>query len=592
MSSELLLGEEEFAPIDLQFGRLLSRLSDGGEVLLRLAMRASRAIRDGHSCLDLPALAAESGTDYDTWLKVLHGSPVVGAPGDWRPLILDEAGRLYLYRYWAAERQVAEACLARSRPVAVDEARLTAQLAALFSVPTPGGINWQKVAAATAALRQFCVISGGPGTGKTYTVVRILALLAGQQPARPPVVALAAPTGKAAARMQEAIRFAKQSLPVDEATRAAIPESASTIHRLLGARPNSVHFRHDRSNPLAVDVLVVDEASMVDLALMARLVDALPPRARLILLGDKSQLASVEAGSVLGDICAGAGGVSKPFARQLLQLTGERVPTVESAGPLADAVIYLHESRRFRGDGGIGRLAVLINAGQAEEALALLRRQDPQLDWQPIGGKALAAALPAAVVAGYQPYLRAVAAGAAAEDVFEQYNRFRVLCAHRSGPAGVEALNVRIEAALAAAHLLPRQGAWYAGRPVMITQNDYNLRLFNGDIGLTLPEVDGTLRVCFPMVDGSIRRLHPARLPAHETVYAMTVHKTQGSEFEHVLVVLPEEESRVLDRKLLYTAVTRAKAKVSLWGAAAVFARGVALAAMRGSGLAARLWPE
>ena len=584
------LSGEDFAPIDLQFGRLLERLDGGCQAVRVAATYASRALREGHSCLDLRALAA-TGDTGESWLQTLRTSPLVGAPGDWKPLILDADDRLYLYRYWAYEQRVAEAVLARARPAdGVDERRLAAQLRDLFGPAEPERVNWQKVAAATAVLRQFAVISGGPGTGKTYTVVRILALLVGQNPQRPPAIALAAPTGKAAARMQEAIRFAKQSLPVDDATRAAIPEQAGTLHRLLGVRPNSTRFRHDRDNPLPVDVLVVDEASMVDLALMAKLMDALPPRARLILLGDRDQLSSVEAGSVLGDICAGEAGYSAPFAERLAALSGERVPAAPGPVPaVADAIVYLRESRRFRGDGGIGRLAQLINDGRAGEALGLLQSDDPELSWRSLTGPALARELPAAVVHGYRAYLEAMAEGVDAERVFASFNAFRVLCAHRTGPAGVDTLNQQIEAALAAARLISPRGPWYAGRPVMITENDYNLRLFNGDIGLVLPDTEG-LRVCFPQVDGSIRRLHPARLPAHETVYAMTVHKTQGSEFERVLLVLPDEDSRVLNRKLLYTGVTRAKVQVAIWGRDSVFRRGVQTDAQRGSGLAARLW--
>jgi exodeoxyribonuclease V alpha subunit len=573
---------EALEPIDRHFGHLLGRLDGGAPLVARAAALTSRAVREGHSCLDVAAAAAAEAAAPADWLQGLRASAAVGAPGEWRPLILDAAGRLYLYRYWAYEQALARAIRARAPLARVDEGALRAQLDVLFGTE---GTDWQKIAAATACLRRFCVVTGGPGTGKTHTVVRILAALLGQAGARPPNVALAAPTGKAAARLQEAIRAAKHSLPVEPDVRAAIPESASTLHRLLGVRPNSVHFRHGPDNPLPLDVLVVDEASMVDLALMAKLVGALPAHARLILLGDRDQLASVETGSVLSDICeAGGGGFSPAFARRLEVLTGAPVPAAEAAAPpLADALVHLQHSRRFSGQGGIGRLAAFVNQGQATEALELLRSGgEGELAWQSPGA-GLGQALAKASVAGYGAYLQAIGS-AEPGAVFALFNAFRVLCAHRSGPSGVEALNRSIRAALIEAGLLRGEGVWYPGRPVMIGRNDYDLHLYNGDVGLCLPGPDG-LRVVFQSVDEGLRQFHPGRLPVHEDVFAMTVHKTQGSEFERVMLVLPAEESRVLNRKLLYTAITRARSGVLIWGSETVFRRSVATPALRGSGL-------
>lgn len=582
---------EGLSPVDQHFARLLSRLAGSGGRLAELAAYASRWIRDGHSCLDLSLLARQLGreAELDEWRDILRKSPVVGAPGEWRPLIL-EADRLYLYRYWDYEQRISEALLARAQtPPGVEVKQIKAGLEALFGPSQPPQVNWQKVAVATAALRQLCVISGGPGTGKTYTVVRVLALLAAQNPSRPPVIALAAPTGKAAARMQEAIRAAKQGLAVDEAVRAAIPEQASTIHRLLGVQAHSIHFRHNRDNPLPLDALVVDEVSMVDLALMAKLLDALPPKAKLILVGDGDQLESVEAGSVLADICGQSAGCSPAFAQRLADVCGEQVPAAAgSLSPMADCVVRLRQSRRFSSEGGIGQLARLMNNGEVEAALSLLQAgDDPELGWR--SASAADPAFGAMVRQGYADYLQAMAAGTTAQEVLDRFNAFRVLCSHRSGPSGVEAINRQVEDALARAGLIRRDQPWYPGRPVMISQNDYNLRLYNGDIGIALPGPGGELRVCFETEDG-LRYFHPARLPAHESVYAMTVHKTQGSEFERLLLLLPAEPSRVVDRRLLYTAVTRGKARVDLWGREAVLRAAIGSAAARGSGLAARLW--
>ena len=575
------------------------------------AALASRATAQGDVCVNLRqwawrwrAGAVESAAvvppPIDEWLKRLRASPVVGWPGERHPLVLDRRGRLYLYRYWSYERQFADELLQRAGAdlAAVDEARLRVDLDRLFPRPSDlKGPDWQKVAAAVAALKRVCVISGGPGTGKTSTVLRILALLTAQAGARPLRIALAAPTGKAAARLQESIRAAKPALRLAAAQAAQIPEEASTLHRLLGGRPDSAAFRHHQDNPLPLDVLVVDEVSMVGLALMAKTVDALPPGARLILLGDKDQLASVEAGSVLGEICAGAGRFSPGFRERLAAVTGETLPEGrEAASPLADAIVLLRHSFRFGAASGIGALARAVNRGDAAEALGLLRDvRYADIDWRLLeGAEALPEPLAQAVAAGFAPYLQAVASGAEPSVVFERFNRFRVLGVLRDGPVGVVALNRLCEAVLRGRGSLDSRQPWYAGRPVMIVRNDYNLRLFNGDIGIALPGPDdsGRVKVYFLGGDGALRGFVPARLPEHETVYAMTVHKSQGSEFDHVVLVTPHEPSPVLGRELIYTALTRARQRVSFYGVLTVVAAAVERRLRRSSGLRDRLWVE
>jgi exodeoxyribonuclease V alpha subunit len=395
--------------------------------------------------------------------------------------------------------------------------------------------------------------------------------------------------------MQEAIRLAKEQLPLEHRLLRALPEQAATIHRLLGPRSNSVYFRHHRNNPLPLDVLVVDEASMVDLALMAKLVDALPSRARLILLGDKDQLASVEAGAVLGDVCGEVPGFSGAFGARLRRVTNEQIPVAESAhAPLGNAIVMLRHSYRFGSDSGIGHLARAVNGGRQQQALALLEsRQFEDIAWSPADSvDRLYAGMAGWVEAGYQPYLEAVRSGAAAHDVFSAFNRFRVLCAVRGGPASVEALNREIEKILHARGLIDSRRTWYPGRPIMITRNDYNLRLFNGDVGIVRrdPSSHGGLRVFFEAADGGLRHFPPTRLPRHETVYAMTVHKSQGSEFDHVLLALPFEFSRVLTRELLYTGITRARKNLEIWGKPQVFQAAVGHDLRRSSGLRDALW--
>ncbi len=449
--------------------------------------------------------------------------------------------------------------------------------------------DWQRIAAATAVLRRLCVISGGPGTGKTTTVIRILALLLAQQPEIR--IALAAPTGKAAARMQEAIRAAKDRVALPDAVRARIPDEASTIHRLLGARPGSSRLRHDRSRPLALDALVVDEASMVDLALMAKLVAALPTAARLVVLGDRDQLASVEAGAVLADLCGATPGFSDAFRQQLEAITAETIPHGQaSVSSMRDAVVLLTRSHRFTPTSGIGRLAAAVNRGDGAGVLAILR--DPGSDdvrWRSDGSLA---ELVGVAADGYAAYLELVAAGAAAEDIFAAFRRFRVLCAHRRGPWGVETLNGRVEEELRRRLVVEPELDWYAGRPVLVTQNDYALGLFNGDVGIALadPEMPERLRVAFETARGGVRRLAPTRLPMHEPVWAMTAHKSQGSEFDRVLLALSADDSPLVTRELVYTGITRARQAVAVWGSDAVLLAGVARRLVRSSGLREALW--
>ncbi|MFV0408829.1 MAG: exodeoxyribonuclease V subunit alpha, partial [Paracoccus sp. (in: a-proteobacteria)] len=361
-------------------------------------------------------------------------------------------------------------------------AQAASDLAALDAlVPEALCCNGQKLAAATAAARPFAVISGGPGTGKTTTVVRLLAALLEQPGGERLAIGLAAPTGKAAARMAEAIRNAKASLPLADELKALLPEEARTLHRLLGSRGDSPAVRHDAARPLALDVLVVDEASMVDLALMAKLVDALPPQARLILLGDKDQLAAVEAGAVFAELCEGRG-FDAAAAAELQRITGQSVPVEAPCSALGDAVVLLTHSHRFAGDSGIGELARRSNAGDAAGTLNLLRENRPDLAWQ---AEPTQTALLARLEQGYLPYLQAARRGEPAE-AFAAFNSFRALTAQREGPWGVGGINEALEARIKRRFSLPERERWYPGRAVMVRQNDYALGLFNGDIGICL----------------------------------------------------------------------------------------------------------
>jgi len=578
----------------------------------RAAAAASLAVSAGHVCLRLGAWARETAQPLPPLRAALLASRIVGtpaAPGA-MPLLLDDDDRLYLHRYFDYERRLARRlALAAAAPpdAAAADPAVRDQLAALFAANAArlgGAADWQQLAAALALRGRLTVISGGPGTGKTTTVVNLLSCLLTLAPqAR---IALAAPTGKAAARMTDAVR--QRAAHLAPALRERLPGEASTVHRLLGARGDG--FVHGAGNPLPLDALVVDEASMLDLALATRLLEAVPATARIILLGDKDQLAAVESGAVFAELSADPS-LTPACRAQLAAMTGTPAPAVAppapvQASPLRDVAVWFTQTYRFADDSGIGKLARLVNAGDAGQALAWLRAGgDPAIGWLEdapgAGGRAVPAALRARLEAGYAAYLDAVAAaGADAASVTAAFGAFRALCAVREGPRGVEALNEAatrwFRAALRArgADAEPDGSPWFAGRAVIVLANDYVLRLFNGDVGIALPGPDGALLVHFPdaAAPDGFRAIAPVRLPRHETAFAMTVHKSQGSEFDEVLVVLPEARSRVLTRELLYTGITRARHRATLAAPAAALEAAVTQATVRHSGLLARLVHE
>lgn len=607
--------------LDVQFARMVA--GEDPAMMLAAACLSAEAGR-GHVCLRLselqpdtlfegrfPALArglwlAAGEPDEAMWLAVLEQHPAISDGSQPTPLVLQQQ-RLYLQRMWQDEGQVAAffindksnpllAMDEQNNQLAVDEPRLRAVLDSLFGPAKTGEVNWQKVAAAVAVTRRISIISGGPGTGKTTTVARLLAALVQLQSDRRLRIQLAAPTGKAAARLTESLGQASQQLDLTEEERAQFPDEASTLHRLLGAQPNSQRMRYHQGNPLHLDVLVVDEASMVDLPMMARLIAALPEQARVVFLGDRDQLASVEAGAVLGDICRFAEqGYSPARAAQLERLTGCQVEGVELEHPASvrDSLCLLRKSYRFDANSGIGILAAAVNAGDSPSARRILSRDLADVGSFPLNETDDFKALLEACVAGYRPYLEAVAANAQPANILKAFSHFQVLCALREGPFGLSGLNERIEQSLQRSGLIRRPvalgGRWYAGRPVMISRNDSALGLFNGDIGIALRNELGELRVYFQLPDGQIKSVQPSRLPVHDTAYAMTVHKSQGSEFDHTLLVLPNHFLPVLTRELVYTAITRAKRQLSLYSSEKVLGLAIRTPTQRRSGLVERL---
>lgn len=600
---------------------LLEQHEDANDTVLLLAALTSQQLGQGDICLDLEQAVAkpqqlfphitarQDGDSPLRWLAqqsfadlsaALRQSPLVDSDGhaSERPLVLD-SNLLYLRRHYNAEQQVAEQVQARLlQPVVVPE-DLGARLATLFPPQSDGATDWQKVACALAARSNLTLITGGPGTGKTTTVVRLLGLLqavAMETRGQPLRIRLAAPTGKAAARLKTSISNAIEKLPLAESVRASIPAEVSTLHKLLGSRPDSRRFRHHRHNPLHADLVVVDEASMMDLEMAASLLDALRPDTRLILIGDKDQLASVEAGAVLGNLCQGAdqGGYHTSTLEWLQQHTGEDISALAGNGSLlAQHTAMLRTSHRFRADSGIGSLARAVNSGDKEAIERVWQASFSDLERLLLKDDNDAALL-ARCVDGYRHYLSLVPAANASEEqagaILQAYEHFQVLCAVRDGAHGVSGLNQRIARSLHQAGLIARSEGWYPGRPVIMTRNDYSLGLMNGDIGITLNT--GTveaprLRVAFRLSDGRLRLILPSRLDGAESVYAMTVHKSQGSEFHHALLVLPDQGPGV-SRELLYTAITRARQHFTLCGSAAALDL-PARPTERASGLARRV---
>jgi exodeoxyribonuclease V alpha subunit len=427
----------------------------------------------------------------------------------------------------------------------------------------------QKNAIFKAILNSFCIISGGPGTGKTSIVIKIIVLLLEQDPTLR--IVLAAPTGKAATRLQESIRETRETLHCSPVVKTAIPTETYTIHRLLGSLPYSPYFRHHAQNLLRYDVVIVDEASMIDLALMAKLAQAIPLTARWILLGDKDQLVSVEAGTVLGDICA----MATPL---------DHTETVTSRSKLADSIVFLEKNYRFSEQSGIGQLAQWVKQGQGNLAIRLLKSGNySDIQFHTLTDLTLPE-LSEQIKAGFADYLKQLKKSEP-QEILAVFNQFRVLCALRQGQYGVVALNRMIENGLALkknAHY-----RWYHGQAIMITCNDYTLKLFNGDIGIILwnPPKYQELLAFFLSPDGQLRTFWPNRLPEHELAYAMTIHKSQGSEFKNVLILLPQQSSPILTRELIYTAITRARQNASIWGQESVLKGAIQRKIQRTSGL-------
>ena len=542
---------------------------------------AARAA-EGHVCVDLTnEIATDTGWPaLPAWRTLLFDSGFVSEADGAAPLQLDGT-RLYLTQLWRDERAVAAALRARAGPTAWRPDQVKGVLASRYAAHTD---REQKQAAACALLNRICLIAGGPGTGKTTTVARVLAALIALAPTCR--IVLAAPTGRAAARMSEAMNTARESLALDMLTQTAMPGEAQTLHRLLGYRPDSATPQHGPEQHLPLDVLVVDEASMIDLSLFARLLAALPPAAHLVLLGDPDQLPPVEAGSVFADLVPLAGHTEAGAAR-LAAVSSLRIAATPGAIALSDGIAQLRTSHRFDVAGGVGRLAAQLRQGEAAAAIELLGQAHDDLHWR----AGLARQWLPTFCSELTQHLRDYRAAIAARDIAAAWQAWRTLCVLsplREGPVGVEQINRLIEVQIFGQS--PDRRPFYAGRPVIVRSNDATLRLANGDVGLTLAHDDG-LRVYF--ADGAGWRSYaPTRLPRHDSAFALTVHQAQGSEFDAVWLLLPDQASPMLDRSLLYTAVTRARKSVTLWGPALSLQNAIVQKSHRDGGLASRLQAE
>ncbi|MDA0789812.1 MAG: exodeoxyribonuclease V subunit alpha [Proteobacteria bacterium] len=540
--------------IDVYFRDFIHRLvPDCSEALLNLAAEVSRALARQHSCLDL--------TGRPDAAMLMEELSRVGLNGPGTPLTL-HGNKLYLSRYFVYERDITSRLveLNQALPI-VDEDRLGRELVATFSTGSTGtDPDWQQVAALQVLTRKLTIITGGPGTGKTSTVAQIIGI-ADRLTAEPLEIRLAAPTGKAAMRLGQSL-----SGLMSEARGGRL--RVQTLHRLLGVRRDGRGFRFNSSNPIPADLIIVDEASMIDLPMMDRLIAALPDDCRLVLVGDPGQLPSVETGNVLADLCAPGSGYSRDFARLARNIIEVRLPVARFAHPMHDVVCRLTRSHRFSADEGIGRLAAHI--AQRTTSLpatdAQVRVESPQRLAATDGAELLVAEL--------RPYLELLEARERDPGkLVRAFEATRILAPMREGDLGVLSINDTIEALLTERGLRQATQAFYHGRPILIQRNDYNLQLYNGDVGICIMDDDLTHpMVAFPNADGQIRLLLASRLPSHETCFAMTVHKSQGSEFQTVTLVLPLQipaaADELLTRELVYTAVTRARARVILYSTA------------------------
>ena len=605
-----------YSPLSRHFADFMIRLHGTYCPELYLAaFLVTDATLNGHICLNLRALekqvfhidgfSALPSPPTDSWSEILKCSPVVGTPGDFKPLILDDADRLYTYRYWHYEKSVAERVikmagrrnpsLASIRPESCVDLLLRLFPEVIRQKGLPPG---QVIAALIALTRDFCLISGSPGTGKTTAVARILAFILELTNKTDVGIALSAPTAKAAIRLQEAISRAKQTLPCAEHIKSQIPEQAATIHRLLKSTADGARYHYGQNNPLPYDIVVVDEASMIDLPLMYHLLEAMPSAAKLIFLGDPHQLSSVEAGAVLGDICRTVD--THRFSPELADLirayTGCEftMSAATNTSPLRDCLVELKTNYRVDEDSPLGQLKQAVIGGHIETIFGLLESGIESIRWIEATNNAALKKVIATEIGPYlSQYLKMITDQYDIKEIFSFFDTNRLLCAVRSGLYGTIHLNRLMENLLKErSGTFRTEGINYPGKAIMISRNDYGRQLFNGDLGLMLPDTDrkGRLSVFFRDGAAKLHRISPHVLPEHEPAFATTVHKSQGSEYDRVFLFLPEADSPVLNRELLYTGVTRARRSLAVCARREILAAALSRKVNRYSALTEKIW--
>ncbi|VFP87688.1 RecBCD enzyme subunit RecD [Candidatus Erwinia haradaeae] len=592
-------------PLDFHFARMIS--GEEAPLLMLAAAFLSRNTGEGHTCLPLEQLRPEAlfSSAHQDLAQMIWRS--VGAPKDVKgalltyssvsdgqlvaPLVLEKE-RLYLYRMWRREVEVAKFIQSKNFLLDIDEQKARKILDYHFGQNV---CNWQKTAVAVALIRQIAIISGGPGTGKTTTVAKFLASIIELSP-KIQRIKVASPTGKSALKLSETLGKTLQILKATNRILSSFPREAVTLHRLLDIAPGSQYVRFCADRPLCLDVLVIDEASMIDLSMMSNLITALPDHARVLLLGDRDQLSSVEAGSVFSDLCHYADNCySLPQAKQLFRLTGCQVVirSENKTNLIGDMTCLLTQSYRFKKSSGIGQLALAVNSGQVQRTERILNGAFPDVCRIAIRCKEDYQKLLEVCSKGYSIYLRLLHAGAKPAEVLTAFRCCQVLCALNNGLFGVIELNKHIENMLHKVRLITQSSSvthqWYIGRPVMIMRNNQEMRLFNGDVGIAMKDDQNQIKVWFLSSEGSVTAVQTQFMPLHDTAFAMTIHKSQGSEFEHTILVLPNEMTPVLTRQLVYTAITRAQKKLTIYAQKTIFERAVRTDVSRQSGLRDRI---
>lgn len=576
---------------ELEFARFLQQMDKHAtEEVLLAAAACLNAQLNGHICLDFSRFAGrdylfhnkESGIKLDAntrekWVEALKKSTLLAKSGDLNPLVLED-DRLYLHRFWSYEKELA-AWLKHKASIWLPLSSYDVGILKKIATRENEEINWQHVAVALSFIKKLLFITGGPGTGKTFTVLNIIAAL-NRREGGGLRIALAAPTGKAARRLSESLQTGRQNM-AEESRRYVTKADALTVHKLLGSDFHGLNFTYHEKNKLPYDLIVVDEASMLDINLWISLIRAIPEHARLIVLGDKNQLSSVEAGSILGDICRGENTFSAQASKQISQALGMDVPVEDALPAINDCIVFLTKSYRFAEYSGIYELAQAINASDEDKVIELLNStRYPEIKWRkPSAG--IGSIIQDYAVSHYLEYSRADA-----EERLSVANKKKILCALRVGKTGAEQINVRSEAGIRKnlpGHNLEQ---WYPNRIIMATQNDNVLKISNGEIGIC--DASQSPKVVFE--GNEAEPVSVGRLKAFEPAYAISIHKSQGSEFDDVAIVLPEQFNPILSKEILYTAVTRARQNTLVYGSEKIIRNTVSGSIARNSGLYEKIW--